>query len=216
MRLAAALTGNLEKLMAEEVERGAHATSYGTNRTVDGLKMLLRQKTLAAFGSQRLANTWRGNLYPRLPKVSLAAAGVVYSNAPHIIEAFSAATTIRSKDGFFLAIPSPDAPKLFNGRRVTPTNWPASRFGDLQFVYRPGKSSLLVATGVRRTKSGRVSRQLANGGRNASGGFKAGVVSVVMFFLVPFVRLKQVFDLEADYDHALDQMVENIIAEWQE
>lgn len=214
MRLQAALTGDLEKMMAEEIDRGARAVSSGTSTAVSGLKDYLRQLTITAFGSQRLANTWRGNVYPRPPKASLGAAGTVHSNAPHIIEAFSNAAPVRSKDGFFLAIPSPDAPKQFMGKRVTPSNWNADRYGPLRFVYRAGKASLLVVDGVRRNKSGRVGRQLANAGRTVAGGYKAGATTVVMFFLVPQVRFKKVFDLDAAYAGALNNMVGSIIAAW--
>jgi hypothetical protein len=214
VRLQAALTGNLEKMMAEELDRGARAVTSGTAAATNGLKNHLRQLTVTAFGSQRLANAWRGNTYPRPPQASLGAAGTVHTNAPHIIEAFSNAAPVRSKDGFFLAIPSSDAPKQFMGKRVTPSNWNADRYGPLRFVYRAGKASLLVVDGVRRNKSGRVGRQLANAGRNARGGYKVGVASVVMFFLVPQVRFKKVFDLDAAYAGAVNNMVSSIIAAW--
>ena len=215
MRLQAALEGNLEKMMEEELARGEKAVSAGTTEAVNGLKSKLRQTTLTAFGSQRLANAWRSNVYPRAPAKSLGAAGTVHTNAPHIIEAFSSAKIIRSGAGFFLAIPSPDAPKQYMGKRVSPSNWPAERYGELRFVYRAGKSALLVVDGVRRNKSGSVGRQLSGGGMTAKGGYKKGVVSVVMFFLVPQVRFKQVFDLEALYQEAGAAMVGNIVAAWE-
>lgn len=215
MRLAAALTGNLEKMMAEELDRGAKAVSSGTVRAVGELKGKLRETTISAFGSSRLANAWRGNVYPRPPASSLGAAGTVHTNAPHIIEAFSSATVVRSADGFFLAIPSPDAPKQYMGKRVTPSNWPKDRYGDLRFVYRRGKSALLVVDGVRRTRTGRVGRQLAAGGMTRSGNYRQGVVSVVMFFLVPQVRFKQVFKLDELYANASDAMVAHIVAAWE-
>lgn len=214
MRLEAAIMGNLPEVMKLESDRAAFAITSGTTKTVDDLKNTLRSITISAFGSQRLANAWRGITYPKLPKASMGAAGTVHSNAPHIIEAFSNAVAVRSKAGFFLAIPSPDAPKEFQGKRVSPSNWNDARYGPLRFVYRPGKASLLVVDGVRRNKSGSVSRQLASGGKRASGGYKAGVASVVMFFLVPQVRFKQVFDLDAQYDRAHTAMVHNIIAAW--
>lgn len=214
MRLGAALVGNLEQVMAGEIESAAHGISYGTSKTTEDLKARLRQQAMTAFGSQRLANTWRSALYPRLPKTSMGAAGTVFSNAPHIVEAFDAATVIRSKDGFFLAIPAPDAPRMYQGRRVTPSNWDDARYGPLRFVYRPGKSSLLVVDGVTRKASGRIGRQLKNGGVSKSGAYRKGVTTVVMFFLVPFVRLKKVFDLDRDYDRALTEMAGNIIEAW--
>lgn len=210
MRLGAALTGNLEKFMAEELERGARAVTVGTHKAVNDLKMRLRQQTLSAFGSQGLANSWRSHSFPKTGN-SLGAAGVLVSKAPHIIDSFDQATVIRSKDGFFLAIPSPDAPKGTKFQPITPSNFPEDRYGRLQFVYRPGKVSLLVVNNVRRTAKGRVGRQMA---LTKSGGYKQGASSVVMFFLVPFSRMKKVFNLAQDYDRAGDDMVRNIIEAW--
>lgn len=210
MRLSAALVGNLEEVMAAELAEGAQAVTAGTRSTVDWLKSSLRAATVSAFGSERLAKTWQSNVYPR-GKASLGSAGVVFSKAPHIVEAFSAATTIRSRSGFFLAIPSPEAMSMRGSRGERPTpDVVERRLGvKLQFVYRASGASLLVADLRRRT--------------GKRGGFAAptdasrrrgNVESVVMFFLVPFVRLKQVFDLDTTYSRALDELVSNILREW--
>lgn len=216
MRLQAALVGNLEEVMQGEIDKAAGAITLGTSLATNNLKLKLRQMTLAAFGSPRFANSWQGNAYPKPPNNSMGAAGMVVSKAPHIIEAFSQATTIRSKDGFWLAIPSPDAPKGSRFQRVTPSNWPEGRYGKLRFVYRRGKSALLVVDGVKRSASGRVSRQLKGEGRKDDGSYRKGASSVVMFFLVPFVRTRKVFDLDATYAAALDDMIGNIIRAWGE
>ncbi|MBI4921860.1 MAG: hypothetical protein HY834_08930 [Devosia nanyangense] len=211
LELKAALVGDLPGFMKDELERGAAASSGGVLKTMTHLKEVLRAQVLSAFGSQRLANTWRGDMFPRPPKTSLGAAATVYSNAPHIIAAFSASTVIRSQRGVWLAIPSPDCPRGPGGRRLDPSNFPEDRFGKLHFVYRPGKASLLVVDEVGRTASGKVSRQKQ---RRKDGSFKQGTVSVVMFFLVPFVSLRQALNLEAAYAAALDELTGNIVSEW--
>lgn len=210
MQLEAALTGNLPEIMAREVERGAVAVSLGTSQTVDALKAVLRAEVTTAFGSPRLANTWQGKVFPKAPEKSLGAAGVVYSKAPHIIEAFEQATTIRSARGFWLAIPTPDCPKGAGGRRLTPSTFPEARFGKLRFVYRQGKSSLLVVDRVRRGTGKR------GGIRKASAtAIKKGTAdTIVMFFLVPFVRLKKLIDPQAAYAGAADDLLRNIIKAW--
>lgn len=210
MRLEAALVGDLPAEMKSELEHGARAASLGTSRTLDSLKADLRAQIMAAFGSQRLANAWRTKMFPALPKTSLGAAGVAYSNAPHIIEAFSAATVIHSANGFWLAIPSPDCPKGSGGRRLTPSTFPEDRFGKLHFVYRQGKSSLLVVDQVRRHTGSRAGFVKAS----AASISKGTAESIVMFFLVPFVSLKQMIDPQAAYDRALDELVNNVIEEW--
>ncbi len=83
---------------------------------------------------------------------------------------------IRSKNGFWLAIPTPSAPKRgIGGKRINPSNFPEHRFGPLRLVYRRRGPSLLVVDGVR-----------ANAG---TGRMKAGMATVVMFILVPQVKM---------------------------
>lgn len=80
----------------------------------------------------------------------------------------------------------------------------------LRFVYRAGKSSLLVAEQVRRKTGKR--KGFAKGSETA---IKKGTTeSVVMFFLVPQVTLRKRIDLEAEYAQAADDMVREIIAQW--
>lgn len=211
MRIEAALVGNLEAEMKAELQRGERAVTLGTRSTIDHLKATLRAQTLTAFGSQRLANAaWRSEVYPK-GQASLGAAGVLYSKAPHIVEAFSQTTTIRSKSGFFLAIPSPEAMKMRGprGQRPTPDSLEQRLGLKLQFVYRPGKASLLVANlRERRGKRGGFAAP------SAAATKRGDVQSVVLFFLVPMVRLKQVFDLDRAYERAGDDLVNKIVEEW--
>ncbi len=207
LQVRAALTGNLEAEMKAELDRGSAAVKVGTSKTVDWLKTALREQVLVAFNSQRLANTWRGKFFPNQ---GLNAAGVVYSNAPHIIEAFSQATMITSKGGFWLAIPSPDCPKGSGGRRVTPSTFPEDRFGKLQFVYRRGKSSLLVVDKLRRHTGKRKGFTKASDKAIRDGRAE----TVVMFFLVPRVKLTQRIDPQSAYDESVDRLVENVLEEW--
>ncbi|OJX18612.1 MAG: hypothetical protein BGO82_17190 [Devosia sp. 67-54] len=207
MQLGAALTGDLAKMMEEEIDRGSTAVRAATSQTLDWLKTALRQQVLDAFGSQRLANTWRGKFYPNK---GLDAAGVVYSNAPHIIEAFSEATVITAHDGFWLAIPSPDCPRGPRGARLTPSTFPEDRFGPLHFVYRPGKASLLVVDKLRRHTGKRKGYSKASAKAIREGRAE----TVVMFFLVPRVQLSKRVDPQGAYGEAVDRLVDNVIREW--
>jgi len=212
LQIQATLVGNLPDFMKEETDRAAAAVSQGTSKTTDWLKAQLRSQIMAAFGSQKLANAWRSRVFPALPKTSMGAAGVVWSNAPHIIEAFSANTVIKSGKGFWLAIPSPDCPKSYGYKRVTPSNWNDAKYGPLRFVYRPGKVSLLVVDNVKRTSAGNVSGQLQ---MRKNGGYKAGASTVIMFYLVPQVTLRQRIDPQGAYAEALDQLLDNVVEAWQ-
>src|SRR5690606_18862882 len=104
LRIEAALTGSLAAVVKQEQERAALAITTGTHGAGDALKARLRAMVISAFGSQRLANTWRGMAFPAKGRTSLGPTDLVYSKAPHIIEAFSKTTTIRGSSGFWLAI----------------------------------------------------------------------------------------------------------------
>jgi hypothetical protein len=98
---------------------------------------------------------------------------------------------IRSRRGRFLAIPTENAPRRgTDGKRIGPRTFPEHRFGPLRFVPRPSGPSLLVVDGLRASYS----RQTGplRGFRRATGRARrsrAGLTTVVMFLLVPQVKL---------------------------
>ena len=216
MRIVAAITGSLEEAMQAEADEGARAVTVAVTDTTKAAQGRLRQQVMGTLGSVRLANAWRSATDPRLPRTSFGAAGRIWSNAPHIIDAFSRSQAIRSPNGFYLAIPSPDAPERFMGKPVSPSNWPTERYGPLRFVYRRGGASLLVVDAVRRNTAGRVSRRIKNDGLTKSGRYAKGWSTVVMFYLVPMVRLPKHLDPQSVYDAAPAQIVDRIMAAWRD
>ena len=108
MKLAAAISGDLRKIMAEEVKDAEDAVTAAMRQAADGLKADLRRQVTEAGMGQRLANTWRAELYPKGRK-SIKPAGFVFTRAPTIIRAFDQGAVIKSKHGFWLAIPTPAA-----------------------------------------------------------------------------------------------------------
>ena len=62
MKLAAAITGDLRKIMAEEVKAAEDAVTAAMRQAADGLKADLRRQVTEAGMGQRLANTWRAEL----------------------------------------------------------------------------------------------------------------------------------------------------------
>ena len=195
MKLAATIVGSLKKDMQAELRRIERAVPDGVKAAGDGLKGSLRKQVVAAGLGTRLSRTWRGRTYANKGH---DAASLVWSKAPQIIRAFDQGVTIRSKTGFWLAIPTPAAPKRgVGGKRINPSNFPGHRYGPLRFVYRRGKPSLLVVDDVRiSAKTGRVGRQAKGGGLTKSGSYKKGIVTVVMFVLVPQVKLRKRLDIE--------------------
>jgi hypothetical protein len=142
---------------------------------------------------QRLANIWRGEVYPK-GQMSIKAAGLVYSRAPEVVGAHDQGTTIRSKDGFWLAIPLPAAGKGPRGKRMTPGLWEKLRGQRLRFVYRRGKPSLLVAENQRARQGQRGGFSVASQKAQTTG---QGLVTVPMFLLVPQVTLKKKLDIDS-------------------
>ena len=195
MKLAATIVGSLKKDMQAELRRIERAVPDGVKAAGDGLKGSLRKQVVVAGLGVRLSRTWRGRTYANKGH---DAASLVWSKAPQIIRAFDQGVTIRSKTGFWLAIPTPAAPKRgVGGKRINPSNFPGHRYGPLRFVYRRGKPSLLVVDDVRiSAKTGRVGRQAKGGGLTKSGSYKKGIVTVVMFVLVPQVKLRKRLDIE--------------------
>ena len=86
---------------------------------------------------------------------------------------------IRSKDGFYLAIPTEAAGRGLRGRRITPGEWERRRGLRLRFVYRRTGPSLLVADGARINKRGQAVASRSKTGRNQ--------VTAPIFLLVPQV-----------------------------
>ena len=115
MRLKAALQGSLSEYLQHEYQQGAEAVTIGIKTATNGLKMSMRGQVRSAGLGSRLANTWRGDVYPQTKK-SISAAGVIYTKAQKIMSGFEYQSTIRSSQGFWLAIPTPAVKK----RRLVP------------------------------------------------------------------------------------------------
>jgi hypothetical protein len=190
----ATITRSLEASIQAELRDLEHAVATGTRNAGRGLKTELRRQVASAGLGQRLANSWRDRHYPNR---KLDAASLVYTKAPQIVRAFDEGAVIRSRRGRFLAIPTENAPrKGTDGKRISPTTFPEHRFGPLRFVPRPRGPSLLIVNGLRASfsrKSGalRGFRRATN--RARQGG--QGVTTVVMFLLVPQVKLSKRLDV---------------------
>ena len=212
MKLAAAISGDLRKFMAEEIKDAEDAVTAGMRQAADGLKADLRRQVTEAGMGQRLANTWRAELYPKGRK-SIKPAGFVFTRAPTIIRAFDLGAMIKSKHGFWLAIPTPAAGTGTRGKRMTPGLWEQMHGSRLRFIYRRGAPSLLVAENMRaRTgKRGGFAKGSASALRTGR-----GMTSVVMFILVPQVSLRKRLDVNAAAERWASALPELIVRNWRE
>jgi Family of unknown function (DUF6441) len=194
MKLAATLARSLQADLQAELRDIERAVATGTREAGRGLKTELRRQVASAGLGQRLANSWRDRHYPNQ---KLDAASLVYTKAPQIIRAFDEGAVVRSKRGRFLAIPTENAPrKGTNGRRISPSTFPEHRFGPLRFVPRSTGPSLLVVDGLRASFS-RNSGELRGFRRTTDRARERGegLTTVVMFLLVPQVKLRKRLDV---------------------
>jgi hypothetical protein len=206
MKLKLDITPDLVATMAAEIKAGEKAVAAATREAGTGLKIAWRGQITGAGLGRRLANTIRSAQYPA-GQPSLNAAAFVWSNAPTIISAHDTGPLIRSRDGFWLAIPLPAAGRGPRGSKITPGEWERRRGLRLRFVYRRTGPSLLVADGRLNSRGlGVASRAKTGRGRS----------TVPVFLLVPQVKLPKRLDLERDPERAHDSVPGLIVANWVE
>ena len=206
MKLKLNITPDIVAMMAAEVAAGERAVSAAMREAGTELKTAWRGQITGAGLGRRLANSIRSQTYPKAGD-SLNAAALVWSNAPEIIGAHDTGPLIRSKNGFWLAIPTEAAGRGLRGRRITPAEWERRRGLRLQFVYRRTGPSLLVAEGRLNTKGQAVVSRSKTG---------RGVVTAPIFLLVPQVKLPKRLDLARDAGRAVDSVPGLIVAKWVE
>ena len=153
MRLTIDIRPDLAAMMAAEIAAGEQAVTAAVREAGAGLKLGWRGQITGAGLGARLANSIRSEVFPKAG-ASLNAAALVWSKAPVIIGAHDAGPLIRSKNGFWLAIPTPAAGKALGGRRITPAAWERRTGLRLRFVYRRTGPSLLVADRRGSTRAG--------------------------------------------------------------
>jgi hypothetical protein len=203
--------------LAKDVERqlAADATT-DVRATAEFTKALARAETRAGFQGNRLDKAWRSQVYPR-GQNSMDAAGFVYVRrdprgdvARKIIGLAATGGVIRSKQGFWIPIPTREAGRFgikasaagaygvtTNSRnareRISPGGFERRTGMKLRFVYGDAKRSFLVVDEAQLTRGiaspyrskGRGSRLYGPRGR-----------TIVVFTLVPFVRGKKRLDLD--------------------
>lgn len=204
MKLDLSVTGDIVSAMRAEILAGEKAVTVAMRAAGSGLKSDWRTQITRARLGQRLANTIRSKTYPAAGE-SLEAAALVWSNAPQIIGAHDTGPLIRSKDGFWLAIPTPAAGKGSRGKALTPGEWERRRGLRLRFIYRRNGPSLLVAEGRLN------SRGLGVASRSKTG---RGKSTVPIFLLVPQVKLTKRLDLARDATRAQAAIPGLIVASW--
>lgn len=206
MKLKLDITPDLVAAMAAEIAAGEKAVTVALREAGTGLKVAWRTQITGAGLGTRLARTIRSEQFPR-GKASLNAAVLVWSKAPVIVGAHDTGPLIRSRNGFWLAIPTPAAGRSNRGGRITPGEFERRTGLRLRFVYRRTGPSLLVAEGRLNTK-GRAVASRSKTGR--------GLTTVPIFLLVPQVKLSKRLDLARDAERARERIPGLIVENWVE
>ena len=204
MKLNVTITPNLAALMAAEIKAGEKAVTAAMRAAGTQLKSDWRGQITQAGLGRRLSNSIRSQTYPKVGE-SIDAAALVWSKAPVIIGAHDTGPLIRSKDGFWLAIPTEAAGKGARGGRITPGEWERRRGLRLRFVYRRRGPSLLVAEGRLNARGVGVASRSKTG---------RGLTTVPIFLLVRQVKLRKRLDLARDADRAHDAVSGLIVKNW--
>lgn len=189
MHLKAALEGKLDELLDKEYQNAAKAVTAGIKTATNGLKLSLRTQVKAAKLGTRLANTWRGDVFPKA-KNSISAAGVVYTKAQKILEGFEYASVIRSQNGFWLAIPTLAIKKRVFNKRMTPALYEKSKGVRLRFIYRANGASFLVHEQKKKT--------------------------IIAFILVPQVKMPKLINFETESEKWQAQVPTLIMENWKD
>ena len=206
MKLDLRISPDLIAVMAAEISAGEKAVTKAIRQSGTDLKVAWRGQITGAGLGRRLSNSIRSQTYPKSGD-SLQAAALVWSKAPVIVGVHDAGPLIRSKNGFWLAIPTPAAGKGLKGGRITPGEWERRRGLRLRFVYRPRGPSLLVADGRLNSRGlGVASRSKTGRGRS----------TVPIFLLVPQVKLAKRLHLARDAERVQAAIPGRIVANWVE
>ncbi|MCJ2009803.1 DUF6441 family protein [Methylobacterium sp. J-092] len=202
-------------LKGDEV-RIATSITAGMQQVTDGLKADLRSEVTGAGLGQRLANTWRGQTFPTAG-VSADAAAYVSTKAAKLIDAFDRGATIRAQNKKYLAIPTDEAGvkhiSISKGSgRITPAVWERETGIKLRFV--PSKTGgVLVAPARYRRQAIRFQK------RKSFKPIKEGAADkgrdfVVIFVLVPQVKLRKRLDVDATAKRWAARVPAAIEANW--
>lgn len=210
MKISIKVDGNLKAIYGTSLAEGKRAVQRGVSIAGGGLQGDWRGQIASAGLGSRLQRTIRRRVYPE-GRNSLRAAALVWSNAGKIVDAFERGVTIKSQNGFYLAIPLPAAGTQVGGKRITPALWERKTGRRLTFIYRKGKPPLLVDTGTITRAAPRVAFGEKQRERR---GFKNKTIPI--FVLKRTVQLPKKLSLLSAANAAQARLPELIVANWQE
>lgn len=134
---------DLDKALSGHEDAIGVVLQQSMSDATSGMVADLRDSVRRAGLGARLANTWRARTYPAQGG-SLDPAGLVWSKAPKLIDAYTRGAVIVPLNGQKrLAIPTKNVPLKGRGKRMTPLDVEGVFNQDL--ILRPGKGDTILA-----------------------------------------------------------------------
>jgi hypothetical protein len=226
MKLSFKVDGDIRAIYGTSILEGKRAVKRGVTQAGRALQQNWRGQVIGAGLRSRLSNAIRLKVYPE-GRDSLKAAALVYAqpnkkptaSAAEIIDSYDKGVTIRSQNGFYLAIPLRAAGRFGTGQtKITPGGWEKRTGRKLTFIYRKGKPPLLVDTGQRLGNSLVKRRRMTNGVRSYQLSdpttFKNKTIPI--FVLKSSVRVPKKLSLANAAAAAQNSLATLIVQNWQE
>ncbi|MGD9924432.1 MAG: DUF6441 family protein [Pseudorhodoplanes sp.] len=153
MRLRIALTHDINGWSERKQQAVRRGSMVGARRFRARLKLALRDDVRRAGLGDRVANTWRDELYPSGGKLSMRPTVFAWTKAPEIVRGHTDGVPIRGKSGNWLAIPTENTPR--KGRRLATPLEVEGIFNQDLVVFKGRGGQALAFVNVIRAKSGR-------------------------------------------------------------
>jgi hypothetical protein len=208
LQVELAVSDNLASFAQQTHLRIARGARVAAEKQAARAKLALRGDVRAAGLGDRLANTWRVNVFPESASSRTHSPAVfVKSTASEIVTAFDQGATIRSKQGLWLAIPTENTPR--KGRRLaTPVEVEAMFNQDLIFFHGRGGQMLAFVDAIKAKSGGKfrraTKRRTKDGRRNEL---------VLMFVMVRQVTLRKRLNWSRIFDELAKQWAQLFPAE---
>lgn len=206
------LSGDFRDLTRAELASGKRAVRDAMVQAGNSLKTAWSAEVVSTGLGSRLGRSIRLKVFPAAGQGSLRAAALIYTKAPKLLEAHDKGAVIRSKDGFWLAIPLPPAGRTKN-RKMSPGIWEKKTGRLLQFVYDGGRHAFLVDTG-RKAYGNVMVRRRVRGEYQLAEPRTYKKRYVPMFLLVPQAKLKKKGDVATLANAAASRLPRLIAANW--
>jgi hypothetical protein len=204
---AAQIARDADRVVRRYLSIGTEAVA----ETTKGLERRLESITRAAVPGD-LWKAWKSQTFPRSGPAR-DPVGTVFVNggtrSKGAITFWTQPGAVRGKAGQYLAIPLPAAGSRGRGRDLTPGEWERRTGQRLQFVYRQGRASLLVAVGG--TINGRsgafrpLTGRRVSKGRGGDNPLVGGVIPI--FVLIPVVPFRNAVAVEPQVAAAEQDLV---------